>query len=330
VTSLFSFGGPALAAIGAYRRALPFATLLDSCAYIQKALPRWRDLHACRSASTIALCSPHPELIMTQQTQHASAPEDVTCAVEDGIATLTLNRPLRYNTLTSAVIAALHGQLETLADDPHTRVLIIAATGKAFSTGHDLKDMHSHREESYYRRLLADCARMMQVIVALPQPVIAQVQGIATAAGCQLVASCDLAVAARSARFATNGIQNGLYCATPAVALSRVVARKHALEMLLTGDFIEAQRAAEIGLVNQVVDDAELASATRELAGRIAQQSQFAVRLGKASFYRQANQALDAAYRGTSQDLVCNLLSEDGQEGLSAFIEKRKPHWQDR
>lgn len=255
---------------------------------------------------------------------------DVCYDLKDGIATLTLNRPSRYNTLTSAVIAALSAHLAAIAASSEVRVVIIAATGKAFSTGHDLKEMNAHRDETFYRRLLADCARMMQAIVALPQPVIAKVQGIATAAGCQLVASCDLAIAARSARFATNGIANGLYCATPSVALSRVVHRKHALEMLLTGDFIDAARAAEIGLVNQVVDDVELDETTRAMAARIADKSQYAVRLGKASFYRQVNQGLDSAYRGTSEELVCNLLSTDGVEGLNAFIEKRPPKWQDR
>lgn len=267
---------------------------------------------------------------MTESLAKTPTETPVSYALRDGIATLTLNRPSRYNTLTSEVIATLSAHLADIAASAEVRVVIIAATGKAFSTGHDLKEMNAHRDEAFYRRLLADCSRMMQAIVALPQPVIAQVQGIATAAGCQLVASCDLAVAAASARFATNGIANGLYCATPSVALSRVVQRKHALEMLLTGDFIDAARAAEIGLVNHVVDDAELASATRALAQRIAEKSQYAVRLGKASFYRQVNQGLDSAYRGTSEELVCNLLAADGVEGLNAFIEKRAPKWQDR
>ena len=268
---------------------------------------------------------------MTSTTAVPAAEAGVTRAVtEDGIATLTLARPTRYNTLTSAVIADLSAHLAAIAADPAVRVVILASTGKAFSTGHDLKEMNAARNEAFYRQLFADCSRMMQSIVALPQPVIAQVQGIATAAGCQLVATCDLAVAAASARFATNGIQNGLYCATPSVALSRVVQRKHALEMLLTGDFIDAARAAEMGLVNHVVPDAELETATRALAGRIADKSQFAIRLGKASFYRQVNQGLDSAYRGTSEDLVCNLLAEDGQEGLDAFIAKRPPVWRDR
>ncbi len=267
---------------------------------------------------------------MTASHAQTATEQDICYALQDGIATLTLNRPTRYNTLTSEVIAAISGHLAAIAASEDVRVVIIASTGKAFSTGHDLKEMNAHRDEAFYRRLLADCSRMMQAIVALPQPVIAQVQGIATAAGCQLVASCDLAVASRSARFATNGIANGLYCATPSVALSRVVQRKHALEMLLTGDFIDAARAAEIGLVNHVVDDLQLEQTTRALAGRIAERSQYAVRLGKASFYRQVDQGLDSAYRSTSEELVCNLLASDGIEGLNAFIEKRAPKWQDR
>ena len=266
---------------------------------------------------------------MTASPTPNAADADVLFDLSAGIATLTLNRAAGYNTLTSDVIATLNTHLAAIAASAETRVVIIAATGKAFSTGHDLKEMNAQRDEVFYRQLLAACARMMQSIVALPQPVIAQVQGIATAAGCQLVASCDLAVAARSARFATNGITNGLYCATPSVALSRVVQRKHALEMLLTGNFIDAARAAEIGLVNHVVDDVDLATTTRALADRIADKSQYAVRLGKASFYRQLEQGLDSAYRGTSEELVGNLLANDGIEGLNAFIEKRPPHWQD-
>jgi enoyl-CoA hydratase/carnithine racemase len=267
---------------------------------------------------------------MSQADLQSDAEDDVTLMLADGIATLTLNRPQRYNTLTLAVLAQLQNELEGLAGNEAARVVILASSGKAFCTGHDLKDMDSNRDAAYYRMLFAECAKMMQTIIALPQPVIAEVQGIATAAGCQLVATCDLAIAGRSARFATNGIANGLYCATPSVALSRVVSRKHAIEMLLTGDFISAERAAEIGLVNHVVDDAELNASTHELAAKIAAKSQVAVRLGKASYYRQVSQPLDAAYRGTSEDLVCNLLTEDGQEGLSAFIEKRAPVWKDR
>lgn len=259
----------------------------------------------------------------------AGAENDVLYSLDAGIATLTLNRPRSYNTLTEAVIAALSAYLVEIANSAAVRVVIIAATGKAFSTGHDLKEMNAHRDQTFYRVLLTNCSQMMQRIVALPQPVIAQVQGVATAAGCQLVATCDLAVASRNARFATNGIRNGLYCATPAVALSRVVTRKHALELLLTGDFIDAERAAAIGLVNQVVDETALTDATRSLAFRIAENSPYAVRLGKASFYRQVTQELATAYDGASEDLVCNLLSSDGMEGLNAFSEKRAPKWRD-
>jgi len=267
---------------------------------------------------------------MSQTTQSYDHSSDVLYHVKQGIAKITLNRPERYNTLTSAVISEISTKLEILASDPTVKVLVIASTGKAFSTGHDLKEMNRVGDEAFYRQLLSDCSKMMQAIIALPQPVIAQVQGIATAAGCQLVATCDLAIAANSARFATNGIHNGLYCATPQVALSRVVPRKHALEMLLTGDFIDARRAAEIGLVNRVVRDEELESATRHLVSRITDKSQMAVRLGKTSYYRQAELPLDAAYRSGSEDLVRNLMAEDGVEGLTAFVEKRTPEWKDR
>ncbi len=245
----------------------------------------------------------------------------------DGITTLTLNRPEAYNTLSSATIAALSAELATLGDDPAVRVVIIASTGKAFSTGHDMKEMRTHHDEAFLSTLLGDCSRMMQMIVNLPQPVIARVQGIATAAGCQLVASCDLAIAAHSARFATSGINYGLFCATPAVALSRNVPRKHAMEMLLTGDFIDAETASRIGLINRAVEDRRLEDEVLSLARRIASKSPYALRLGKASFQAQANQPLDAAYRCASADLVRNILAEDGLEGLNAFMEKRAPHF---
>jgi enoyl-CoA hydratase/carnithine racemase len=244
-----------------------------------------------------------------------------------GITELMLNDPDKYNTLSREVLDSMLALLADIAGDEGVRVVVIAARGKAFCSGHNLKQMQANRDAKYYEQLLADCSSMMQSIVNLPQPVIAKVQGIATAAGCQLVATCDLAIAGDSARFATNGINNGLFCATPAVAVSRTVTRKHALEMLLTGDFIDANRAAEIGLINRVVADHELDKATGELAENLAGKSQYALRLGKASFQRQLNQPLDAAYRSASNDLVCNLMSADGVEGVDAFFEKREPNW---
>ena len=245
----------------------------------------------------------------------------------DGVATLTLNRPEKFNTLSNEMLDALTAALRDLAADPVTRVVVIAAHGKAFCTGHDLKELRANRSEAFYQSVLAKCSAMMQAVVNLPQPVIAQVQGIATAAGCQLVASCDLAVAADDARFATSGINYGLFCATPAVAISRTVSRKHALEMLYTGDFISAARAAEIGLINRAVPAAALEAETRALARSIAAKSGYAIRLGKQSFHAQANQPLDGAYRCASADLVRNLLAEDGIEGVDAFFEKRTPRY---
>ncbi len=246
---------------------------------------------------------------------------------EGGITSLTLNRPARYNTLDMETIAALNDALAQISADPAVRVVVLGSTGRAFSTGHNLKEMRGRREPDFLRTLLAACARMMQRITTLPQPVIAKVQGIATAAGCQLVATCDLAIAARSAQFATSGINYGLFCATPAVALSRTIARKHALEMLFTGDFIDAETAARIGLINHAVEDAELETAVYALASKIALKSTYATRLGKTSFYQQLDQPLDAAYRGASAALVENLLAPDGLEGLEAFAEKREPRF---
>jgi enoyl-CoA hydratase/carnithine racemase len=245
----------------------------------------------------------------------------------DGVCTLTLNRPAKYNTLSMEMLGALGAELAAIAGDASVRVVILASTGKAFCTGHDLKELRATREEAYYREVLATCSAMMQAIVALPQPVIASVQGIATAAGCQLVASCDLAIASNEARFATSGINYGLFCSTPAVALSRNVARKHALEMLYTGDFIDAATAAQIGLINRAVPAAELGPECLALAAKIAAKSTYAIKLGKASFYAQANQPLDAAYRCASAALVRNLLAEDGIEGVDAFFEKRTPQF---
>jgi enoyl-CoA hydratase/carnithine racemase len=268
--------------------------------------------------------------IMLAENLKSTGDQPVLLDVDERVAKLTLNRPDKYNTLTESVIQIITDNLNDIAQREDIHVVIIKSIGKAFSTGHDLKDMHANNDENYFRMLLTNCSKMMLRINTIPQPVIAQVQGIATAAGCQLVAACDLAVASRNAQFATNGISNGLYCATPAVALSRVVSKKHALEMLLTGSFISAQRAAEIGLINSVVAEELLDSETSALAEKIAGKSSFTSRLGKRSFYEQIGKNLPDAYEQTSEDLVCNLLSTDGQEGLSAFLEKRPPKWDNK
>ena len=252
----------------------------------------------------------------------------VLMTVQNRVAELMFNRPASFNTLSEQTLECLLSHLDIIAAEPEIAVVVIAAQGKAFCTGHDMKEMHSNREQGFYERLLEKCSTMMQRITQLPQPVIAEVQGIATAAGCQLAATCDLAVAADTATFATSGINNGLFCATPGVALGRAVSRKHALEMLFTGDFISAERAAEIGLINHAVPAQMLREKTRELAAKIASKSRYAIRLGKHSYYRQINEPLAAAYRSASADLVNNLMSNDGKEGVDAFVEKRPPKWE--
>ncbi|WP_235829973.1 enoyl-CoA hydratase [Algihabitans albus] len=247
-----------------------------------------------------------------------------------GVARLTLNRPRAYNALSEELLAALTEELGRIAQDDTLRVVVIESAGKAFCPGHDLKQMRGTPEEGYYRRLFAACSDMMLAIVRLPQPVIAKVQGLATAAGCQLVATCDLAVAAEEARFATSGINAGLFCSTPAVALSRNVPTKPAFEMLVTGDFISAEQALQWGLVNRVVPAAELDAAVADMTGKILAKSAVAVRMGKQMFYRQREKSLDEAYAYAAEIMACNMMAEDAGEGLDAFIEKRKPVWKDR
>jgi enoyl-CoA hydratase/carnithine racemase len=246
------------------------------------------------------------------------------------IATLTLNRPRQANALSEALLVELQETLDGIATDPAIRVVVIAGAGKAFCGGHDLKEMRQHPERDHQAWLFATCSRMMTTIRKLPQPVIARVHGIATAAGCQLVATCDLAVAAQSARFGTNGIDAGLFCTTPGVALGRVVPRKHALDLLLTGRFIDAARAEEIGLVNRVVPDADLDKTVDELADMIASKSGAAVALGKRAFYRQMEMPLDAAYDLASNAMAENMTFADAREGIDAFIAKRPPDWKHR
>jgi len=247
-----------------------------------------------------------------------------------GVATLTLNRPDQFNSLSEDLLVALQAEVDRIASDPGVRAVVIAGAGKAFCAGHDLKQMRANHRQDYMQELFRRCGRLMTSIVRLPQPVIARVHGIATAAGCQLVASCDLAVAAESARFAVSGINVGLFCSTPAVALSRNMGRKQALEMLLTGEFIDAAEARHRGLVNRVVAadqlDAEIARLTESICGK----SAAAVRMGKQLFYQQLEMGLDGAYQVASETMACNMMSDDAVEGIDAFMAKRKPVWTDK
>ena len=248
-------------------------------------------------------------------------------ADRDHVAWLTMNRPAQRNALSMGLMDALDTELASIATDTAVHVVVIAGAGPAFSAGHDLREVRGDARRESYEALFAACSRLMQRIVRLPKPVIARVHGVATAAGCQLVASADLAIASESARFATPGVNIGLFCSTPMVALSRAVGRKAAMEMLLTGDLISAERAREIGLVNRVVADAELDSAVMELAARIASKSTLTIGIGKQAFQRQAEMDLASAYDFASVVMTENLLANDATEGIDAFREKRPPVW---
>jgi enoyl-CoA hydratase/carnithine racemase len=225
------------------------------------------------------------------------------------------------------MMTCLSEALKRIADDPTCRVVVLAASGKAYSAGHDLREMRAHPELNFYQDLFAQCSRMMLQLQQLPQPVIAQVQGIATAAGCQLVSMCDLAIAADTARFAVSGINYGLFCSTPSVGLSRNVARKRAMEMLLTGDFIDAATAVQEGLINHAVAADQLESAVLDLCRKILDKPPVAVRMGKALFYQQLEMGIAAAYQLAGQTMACNMMDGDAQEGFQAFIDKRTPSW---
>jgi enoyl-CoA hydratase/carnithine racemase len=251
------------------------------------------------------------------------------------IAILILNRPQARNSLSEGLLSELSNAFAAIADDKTIRAVVLAANGPAFCAGHDLKELTSRRPDAdggrgYFHHIMTTCSAMMQQIVNLPQPVIAAVQGVASAAGCQLVASCDLAVASTAAKFATPGVDIGLFCSTPMVALSRNVARKHAMEMLLTGDMVTAEDAARIGLVNHVVAPGEERKAAIALARKIAGKSSYVLKIGKEAFYRQAEMALADAYRYASEVMTENMMARDAEEGICAFIEKRDPSWEDR
>ncbi|CUH40379.1 2,3-dehydroadipyl-CoA hydratase [Jannaschia seosinensis] len=253
----------------------------------------------------------------------------------DGILRLTLNDARRRNALSEAMLEALGRVMAEAGADPAVRVIILAANGPAYCAGHDLKEMTAGRADpdrgrAYFTKAMARCSRVMQAIVNCPKPVVAEVTGIATAAGCQLVASCDLALAAETAQFSTPGVHIGLFCSTPMVALSRNVGNKHAMEMLLTGDMVSATRAAEIGLVNRVAPPEALREATMALARKIASKSSMTLATGKRAFYAQREMPLAEAYDYASQVMVENMLAWDAEEGIGAFIEKRAPEWQDR
>jgi enoyl-CoA hydratase/carnithine racemase len=263
--------------------------------------------------------------------QQALSGESILLREEQaGVVTLTLNRPAQFNALSEEMLSALQEALDELKQDEALRCVVFAASGKAFCAGHDLKQMRANPRQDYYDTLFARCSRVMQAIVNLPVPVIARVHGMATAAGCQLVASCDLAVAAESATFAVSGINVGLFCSTPAVALSRNVSPKHAFDMLVTGRFISSAEALSFGLVSRVAPDASLDEAVEALTASICAKSPVAIRTGKAMFGRQRSMSLEEAYSYAGNVMACNMMAEDAAEGIDAFMAKRKPVWKGR
>jgi enoyl-CoA hydratase/carnithine racemase len=273
---------------------------------------------------------------MSAQTARAAASQSPVLLRETlgSIAVLTLDRPDARNSLSEGLIAELHAALRDIHDDAKVRAVVIAANGPAFSAGHDMKELTARRADAdhgraYFAEIMTACSAMMQAIVQLPKPVVAAVQGVATAAGCQLVASCDLAVASELATFATPGVDIGLFCSTPMVALSRNVPRKQAMEMLLTGEPVSAATARDIGLVNRVVAAGTERDAAIALAQKVALKSAYTIKLGKAAFYRQAEMSLAEAYRYAAEVMTENMMARDAEEGIGAFIEKREPKWQD-
>ena len=248
-------------------------------------------------------------------------------SVEGGVATLTLNRPTARNALSRPLMADFQANLDEIAENEEIKVVVIAGMGQAFCAGHDLKEIRSNNRREIFDGLLAQCSTLMTSIVRLPKPVIARVHGIATAAGCQLVASCDMAIASENATFATPGVNIGLFCSTPMVAVSRAVPRKQTMEMLLTGEEISANTAKDFGLVNKVVPAKELELVTSDLASKIASKSPLTLRVGKEAFYRQFEMDLDSAYRYTSEVMAQNMMAADAQEGIDAFMQKRDPVW---
>ncbi len=267
----------------------------------------------------------------TQTNGTSSQPDDEPILLrtdKNGVATLTLNRPKQFNALSQAMLAALQDALDAIATDETVRVVVIAANGRAFCAGHDLKEMRSHSEQEFHQALFEQCSRMMMTINHLPQPVIARVHSLATAAGCQLVAACDLAVAAEEATFATSGIRVGLFCSTPSVAVSRNLGRKKAMEILLTGDFIDAKTAEREGLINYAVPANQLDATITKLTDAIVAKSPYAVASGKGMFYKQLEMEMADAYHYAADVMACDMMASDAAEGIDAFIQKRQPVWQ--
>ena len=259
--------------------------------------------------------------------QPGTGEQPVTVERSGGVATVTMNRPAQFNALSEGLMSALHAELDRIAADPSVRVVVLAGAGKAFCAGHDLREMRAQPSHDYYRALFAQCSRLMLAIQRMPQPVIARVHGIATAAGCQLVAMCDLAVASSDARFAVSGVNLGLFCSTPSVALSRNLSRKEAFEMLVTGDFVDAHEAKRKGLVNRVVAPEELDAEVGRLCASVLAKPAAAIAAGKGLFYRQLEMGIEAAYQLAGQTMACNMMDDSALEGVQAFIEKRKPAW---
>lgn len=267
---------------------------------------------------------------MNANTQ-AAATEPLLLRQDDaGVVTLTLNRPAQFNSLSRALMSELQAELDRIAADAGARAVVLSGAGKAFCAGHDLKEMRSNATKEFQKALFRQCSRLMLTLVRMPQPVIARVHGIATAAGCQLVSMCDLAVASDNARFAVSGVNLGLFCSTPSVGLARNLGRKQAMEMLLTGEFIDAQTALARGLLNRVVPPEQLDAEIRKLTDSILAKTPVAIKAGKQMFYRQLELGLDEAYELASETMACNMMAEDAQEGIDAFVAKRKPQWKGR
>ena len=265
---------------------------------------------------------------MSATPQSAESPQPLLLRHDEaGVATLTLNRPAQFNSLSEELLTDLQAALDQIAEDRQVRAVVIAGAGKAFCSGHDLKQMRANHSKEYMQALFKQCGKVMMSIGTMPQPVIARIHGIATAAGCQLVAACDLAVAAEVARFAVSGINVGLFCATPAVALARNMGRKQAMEMLLTGDFIDAAEACRRGLVNRVVALDLLDLEVKKQTDSICAKSSVAIGMGKQMFYKQLEMGLSGAYQLASETMACNMMAADAGEGIDAFMAKRKPEW---